>query len=375
MTSSLTHLLWSCVLGTATVVVVGLLGRAVGNERVGIVAAIVAAIYPNMWIPDGSLGGGDRSDLLHGADAAAGVPVLAATELGASRRGRRGVRRRRAVPIRAHPARPVRRPAARAAHRGPSACVSSCRWLGVSVVATLIVIGPWVGYNLSRFKHPVYLSSQADALLASANCNTTYYGSLIGFFSIPCATAYQHEYHVTGDQSEQAIGYRRAAVDYISHHKGRVPIVVLARLGRILDVYRPSQDLSLLEFFGPVEKSVGAAALFSYYALALLVDRGRGDLAMPPRDRLPAGRHDRRGPLHGGRHVCESPVPSPRRGRPRRAGGGGDRRADLVVGRAGRRAGRDAKPAPRIGRHRAGSGRRAAGIVTTTTATGRGSPV
>ena len=55
MTSSLTHLIWSCVLGTATVVIIGLLGRAVLNPRAGLVAAAVAAVYPNIWAPDGSL--------------------------------------------------------------------------------------------------------------------------------------------------------------------------------------------------------------------------------------------------------------------------------------------------------------------------------
>ena len=55
MKSVLAHLLWSCLLGTATVWLVGLLGRAVGGARVGIVAAAIAAVYPNMWAPDGML--------------------------------------------------------------------------------------------------------------------------------------------------------------------------------------------------------------------------------------------------------------------------------------------------------------------------------
>src|SRR5437588_816471 len=55
MQSVLTHLLWSCLLGTATVMVVGLAGRAVGGECVGIIAALIAALYPNIWAPDGML--------------------------------------------------------------------------------------------------------------------------------------------------------------------------------------------------------------------------------------------------------------------------------------------------------------------------------
>src|SRR5260370_17900999 len=55
MTSTLTHLLWSCVLGTATVFVVGLLGRGVLRAPVGVIPAIVPALYPNLWFPDRSL--------------------------------------------------------------------------------------------------------------------------------------------------------------------------------------------------------------------------------------------------------------------------------------------------------------------------------
>ena len=41
------------ICGTATIVVIGLLGRAVRGDRVGIVAAVIAALYANLWINDG----------------------------------------------------------------------------------------------------------------------------------------------------------------------------------------------------------------------------------------------------------------------------------------------------------------------------------
>src|SRR6185369_9445349 len=55
MKSVLTHLLWSCVLGTGTVWLVGLLGRAAAGARAGVIAAVIAALYPNLWAPDGQL--------------------------------------------------------------------------------------------------------------------------------------------------------------------------------------------------------------------------------------------------------------------------------------------------------------------------------
>jgi 4-amino-4-deoxy-L-arabinose transferase-like glycosyltransferase len=55
MTSTLTHLVWSCALGTATIVLIGLLGWAIVNERVGIIAAAVLAVFPDASMSDGSL--------------------------------------------------------------------------------------------------------------------------------------------------------------------------------------------------------------------------------------------------------------------------------------------------------------------------------
>ena len=269
LTSSLTHLLWSCVLGGATVVVVGLLGRAVVGPRVGIIAAVLAALYPNLWIPDGSLE----------AETAA-IFVTALTVLLAYHYVRRPTWWRLAlvgagcgaaslarselillVPLIVVPLALLTR---------TRDLRTQLRWLGGALLATLVVIGPWVGYNLSRFQHPVYLSSQFDALLASANCDTTYYGSLIGYFSVPCAEHYQHQYDAHGDQSEQAIAYQKAADTYVRHHKSRVPIVVGARLGRIVEVFKPQQNLNLREFYDSIEKPVAVAALVSYYVLALL---------------------------------------------------------------------------------------------------------
>jgi len=53
--SVLAHLLWSCLLGAGTVALIGGLGREVGGARAGIVAALIAAVYPNLWAPDGML--------------------------------------------------------------------------------------------------------------------------------------------------------------------------------------------------------------------------------------------------------------------------------------------------------------------------------
>jgi 4-amino-4-deoxy-L-arabinose transferase-like glycosyltransferase len=49
------HRIASCFLGTAAVVVIGLVGRRIGGNVVGLLAAGIAALYPEMWINDGML--------------------------------------------------------------------------------------------------------------------------------------------------------------------------------------------------------------------------------------------------------------------------------------------------------------------------------
>src|SRR3954465_11876101 len=49
------HRVASCLLGAATVGAVGILGRRVGGERVGLVAAGIAAVYPLLWVNDATV--------------------------------------------------------------------------------------------------------------------------------------------------------------------------------------------------------------------------------------------------------------------------------------------------------------------------------
>ena len=60
------------VLGTVTLVLVGLLGRRVGGERLGVIAALLYAVYPVMIAVDGDL----MSEVLYG-------PLIAGMLLGA----------------------------------------------------------------------------------------------------------------------------------------------------------------------------------------------------------------------------------------------------------------------------------------------------
>ena len=55
------HHVLTCLMGVVTVVLVGLIGRRVGGDRVGLTAAGIAALYPILIAADGSL----RSEALY----------------------------------------------------------------------------------------------------------------------------------------------------------------------------------------------------------------------------------------------------------------------------------------------------------------------
>ncbi len=86
-----------------------------------------------------------------------------------------------------------------AATSSHSSCRSSCSpwrsWPGlwwrrriapgrVGVLATLVVVAPWVGYNMSRFEKPTFISSGLGITLASANCDATWSGTFEGYWSL-----------------------------------------------------------------------------------------------------------------------------------------------------------------------------------------------
>jgi 4-amino-4-deoxy-L-arabinose transferase-like glycosyltransferase len=270
MTSTLTHLLWSCVLGTATIVLIGLLGRAIVNERVGILAAAVLALFPDAWMSDGSLL----------AETGAMFTITLAVLLAYACWRRPSWRRFAAVGAAAGAAALARSELVLlvvalvvplAFRAGNVDLRHRLRWLGIGALAALVVVAPWVGYNLLRFRRPVLLSSQSGPLLASANCDTTYYGGSLGLFWIPCDSAIAERAIKPGlDQSERDSIYRREALEYVRGHASRVPVVMAARAGRVLGVFRPAQQAQIDSFLNGYGVGLVRSGLYSFQAVGVL---------------------------------------------------------------------------------------------------------
>ena len=103
-----------------------------------------------------------------------------------------------------------------------------------SLVAALCIFAPWWAYTLPRFSHPEFLSDQLGVTLASANCNQTYHGRLLGYWSLSCAKG---PVKPAEDASAADKVLRSSAIHYVEHHArpgpGRHGGASRARLRRV----------------------------------------------------------------------------------------------------------------------------------------------
>jgi 4-amino-4-deoxy-L-arabinose transferase-like glycosyltransferase len=273
---------YMALLGTLLVPLIGLLGRRVGGDRVGLIAAVVAALNPNLWINDGlimsetitcitvvlalllaySLRDRPRTLTAVGCGALCGLAGLARAELLLF------------VPLLAIPAALSARRVDRSRH---------LRLAAIAVAASVVVVGPWVAYNMSRFKDATFVSTNDGLAMAGSNCDHVFYGSATGltFLQAPCID----DPSPPGDQSQVSAFYRKRAFDYMGNHKGRLPIVVAARIGRTWNLYRPL-DMLYFNLAEGKERSANIAALVAYYPLALLAIVGGWLLVRRKQQRL-----------------------------------------------------------------------------------------
>jgi 4-amino-4-deoxy-L-arabinose transferase-like glycosyltransferase len=268
--TELAHVLWSAVAGTATVALTGLLGREVVGPRVGLIAAGMAAVYPNIWSHDGAL----MAETL-ALTATTGTLLLAYRYLSAP-----GLRRLVWVGVAASLAALARSelvmllpllvlPLALLTRSVPFR--DRFRWLVVAAAASALVLAPWIVFNISRFDKPVYLSSQFETTLAVSNCDDTYYGEGIGYWSLVCAVPTANQAREDGlDQSGEAARLREVAFDYIGNHKRRLPLVVAARWARITGLYDPSHMIKIEQVPEGRERWVAVTGLVSLWAVLAL---------------------------------------------------------------------------------------------------------
>jgi 4-amino-4-deoxy-L-arabinose transferase-like glycosyltransferase len=256
------------LIGTLGVALVGLAGRELFGDRVGLVSAGIASVYGFLWLNDAALmseplvtvlvplttivavrwwrSPGWRGALLLGL--LAGVGGLVRSELlaygpllvlGAVLLGRR-----------------ARRPL--------------IRDLAVTLGVAALVLAPWVVRNLTAFEEPILLSP-TGTMLAQTNCDATYFGPKLGYWELECGQP-----EPTGpngellDESQRDTIRRTAARAYADEHLGRlVTVAAPLRVLRMFNVYDPVQTARFDIVVESRDFRQSIFALVQYYLVAV----------------------------------------------------------------------------------------------------------
>lgn len=266
----LTHMLVSAPMGALTALTFGLLARKVWSPRAGIIAALIGAFNPSIiHFPGFAL-----SETLT-------LPLMAILALFIYRlwdrrtwfdAGMTGfltgftalVRPDVAmmIPLAIVPLVLLLR---------ETAFLRKFALLSLAGVTTLAPLLPWFAFNLSRYEKPVLMTTGVDYSLAQGACDETYSGELIGYYWLPCMGERLEgtDLHLK-DQSLGAAHLRETTLEYIGDHLAQTPLVVAARVGRVVGVFRPIQQADLEHITERREAWLSNLSVVSYYPLAVL---------------------------------------------------------------------------------------------------------
>ncbi|MBO0730636.1 MAG: glycosyltransferase family 39 protein [Acidimicrobiaceae bacterium] len=264
LTSYFAIRVWCAVIGAAAVFALGYAGREIAGRRVGLVAAFLLAVYPNAWISNEMTAAETLDPLL------IAIVLLLAYRFWKQPSVRRiiwlGVALGAAMLARSELALLVLFilvPLALLAR--PLLMKRRVAMAGIGVLASAVVVAPWVGYNMSRFEKPTFISTELGITLATADCNTTFYGQFEGYWSFGCAARAPN---ISGDESVASADYEHDVLTYLKHHENRLIPVSLAKVGRTFGLYRPVQQIDLDSRIQKRPLHWAFVGLYTYYALA-----------------------------------------------------------------------------------------------------------
>jgi 4-amino-4-deoxy-L-arabinose transferase-like glycosyltransferase len=271
-TGYVAHQIASAVMGTGTVLVLGMLGARLAGRRAALLAAGLGALYPVFVATDASL----RSDSLYTLLIA--LALLSAYRAwerpSPARLGQLGVvialaalTRSEGLVLLVLLAAPI------VWRRGEG------RWARLAVVAVAcgLVLAPWLIRCWVVFDQPVAISTNSGDLLAGANCSATYSGPLLGSWAFDCVLGARGENEAVIADRLRARGLR-----YARDRAERLPAVVAVRSLRTWGLYKPASEIRLHavgEGRDETASWIGLAALWCLIPLGawgLVVLRRRG---------------------------------------------------------------------------------------------------
>ena len=234
------HQVFVAIVGTATVLILGMLAGRLVSRQAGVVTAFVAAVYPGMWGFDAKVMSEPieqflvalmllfaylfryRPTALRGVclGAIVGLAVLTRSELILE------------VPL-------LLVPLCIGAFKGRfnrELIFKAALVLG----SVAVVVGPWIYYCETAFHDPEILSTDLGIGLIQDNNPVTYSGPYLGFWFAPASDP-----PPPGDESQVDHAFQHDSISYARSHESELPAVLLARVGRIWDLYNPFETADL----------------------------------------------------------------------------------------------------------------------------------
>jgi 4-amino-4-deoxy-L-arabinose transferase-like glycosyltransferase len=235
------------LIGTGTVVVIGLLGRRLAGETVGLVAAGIATVYPMLFQADAILMPETPFTFLVAtsvlfAHRARAHPTVARFALLGAATGLAGLTRGEGALLAVLLVTPF------------VWFLRSLPWrrrlvlVGVGLAAAAMVIAPWTIRNAVRFDGAfIPVSNNIGTALDGANCDQAWYGRQAGLWLYECFGGFD-----LSDQTEaEATAFHRdRGVQYIRDHTSRLPAVLAIRQGRTWAFYDVEHSVVVESFEG-----------------------------------------------------------------------------------------------------------------------------
>jgi 4-amino-4-deoxy-L-arabinose transferase-like glycosyltransferase len=264
--------LLTCGIGIALIVVAGLVGRRFFNDRTGVIAAAIAAVYPGFWVLEGGILSEPLGLLV------AGLVMLAAADLWhhpsfgrclltGGLVGLLALVRAEQLALLAFLIAPL-------LWRSRSIPAKTrIMWFGSAALMAGLLIAPWTLYNSTRFEEPVLLTYTSGTLLLLGNCPSTYDGDRMGYFDTRCTMAAAREFEEL-DRSQRDPEFRRRALENMRDNVERLPAVVPARFGRVIAAFRPTQTVGFVSTWMATDRDVVWAWVASFWVVIPLAAIG-----------------------------------------------------------------------------------------------------
>ena len=275
--------------GAGTVALVGLLGRRVASNTVGLVAAALAAVYPMLFLSEATL----MAESLYVALVA--VLLLCAYRAYDDPKQARFVVLGAAIGL-------ATLTRAEGALLGVVVAVplgfllrdltARARIVRIAIAlgVGIVVVAPWTIRNAVRFHALVPVSNNVATLVDGANCDATYGGAQLGLWretfsqfgnarrvvALPQAKACFEGFDIANpqfDEAKAASAHTRAGASYARHHVGSLPKVTAVRVLRTWGVYAPRQQVGFESLEGR-PRAWQMRGTFMYWVLAPLATAG-----------------------------------------------------------------------------------------------------